>query len=71
MGLSANSDNFLNILFVFIYLAELGLSFGIQDSVPQLGIEHGPPALGAQSHSHWVSREVPLMLLILKMKSGN
>ena len=31
-----------------------------QDLVPQPGIEPGPPALGAQSLTHWTTREVPL-----------
>ena len=30
------------------------------DLVPQLGIEPGPPALGAWSLSHWTTREGPL-----------
>ena len=48
---------FKNIL--FIYLAPQDLSCGMQDLVPQPGIEPGPPALGAQSLSHWTTREVP------------
>ena len=32
------------------------------DLVPWPGIEPGPPALGAQSLSHWPSKEVPLHL---------
>ena len=48
---------FKNIL--FLYLAPQDLSCGMQDLVPQPGIERGPPALGAQSLSHWTTREVP------------
>ena len=40
------------------------LSCGMWDLVPWPGIEPGPPALGAQSLSHWTTREVPLTLLI-------
>ena len=36
----------------------LDLSCGMWDLVPWLGIEPGPPALGAQSPSHWTTREV-------------
>ena len=35
------------------------LSCGMWDLVPRPGIEPGPPALGAQSLSHWTAREVP------------
>ena len=31
----------------------------VRDLVPSPGIEPGPPALGAQSLSHWTAREVP------------
>ena len=31
----------------------------MQDLVPRPGIEPGPPALGAQSLTHWTTREVP------------
>ena len=42
-----------------IYLAALGLSCGMWDLVPWPGIEPGPHALGAQSLTHWTTREVP------------
>ena len=32
---------------------------GTWDLVPWQGIEHGHPTLGACSHSHWTTREVP------------
>ena len=35
------------------------LSCGMRDLVPRPGIEPGPPALGAQSLTHWTTREVP------------
>ena len=35
------------------------LSYGMWDLVPWPGIEPGPPALGAQSLSHWTTREAP------------
>ena len=34
------------------------LSCSMWDLVPRPAIEHGPPALGAQSLSHWATREV-------------
>ena len=34
----------------------------MQDLVPWPGIEPWPPALGAQSLSHWITREVPIYL---------
>ena len=55
---------------IFIYLAALGDSCGRWDPVPQTGIELGPPALGAQSLSHWTPQRSPsghiftLMLLL-------
>ena len=45
---------------LFIYLAALGLSCSMWDLAPWPGIEPGPPALGAQSLSHWTTREVPI-----------
>ena len=41
------------------YLAVLSFSCGRWDLIPWPGIEPGPPALGAQSLSHWTTREVP------------
>ena len=35
------------------------LSWGLWDLVPWPGMEPRPPALGAQSLSHWTTREVP------------
>ena len=35
------------------------------DPVPWPGIEPGPPALVAQSLSHWTTREVPIYFYIL------
>ena len=43
-----------------LYLAVLGLSWGMQNLVPQPGIELKGPALGMQSLSHWTTREVPM-----------
>ena len=43
----------------FIYLAVPGVSCGMWDLVPWLGIEPGLPALGAWSPSHWTARQVP------------
>ena len=49
-----------------IYLFVLGLSCGIWELVPWPGIKPRPPALGAQSLSHWTTREVPTIVLIIK-----
>ena len=50
-------DVLLNIIFIFIYLAATGLSCGMWVLVPRPGIEPEPPALGAQSLSHWTPME--------------
>ena len=34
--------------------------------VPWPGIEPGPPALGAWSHSHWTTKEIPQYMLLLQ-----
>ena len=47
--------------FLFVCVATLGLSYSIWDLVPRSGIESRPPALGAQSLSHWTTRGVPEM----------
>ena len=55
---------FLIIFYLFIWLHRV--LFGahgifccsMRDLVPRPGIEPGPPALGAQSLSHWTTREV-------------
>ena len=35
----------------------------MRDVVPRPGLELEPPALGAQSLTHWTTREVPGILL--------
>ena len=66
-------------IYLFIYLAALGLSCGTLDLcchvwdlsggmrylVPWPGIEPGPPSLGAQSHNHWTTRDVSHIIPIL------
>ena len=47
----------------YIYLVVLGLSCGMWDLVPWLGIEPWLPALGMQSHSHWTTGKSPHCLL--------
>ena len=49
---------------MFIYLVAQVYLFGcgMWDLVPWPGIEPGSPALGAQSLSHWTTREVPGLL---------
>ena len=57
-------------LFLFIYLAALGLCCGMWDLIPQPGIEPRPPALAVWSLSHWISREVPsIYILLLRPRS--
>ena len=48
-----------------IYLFVLGLSCGIWELVPWPGIKPRPPALGAQSLSHWTTREVSHFSIVL------
>ena len=43
------------------------LSCGMWDLVPWPEIEPGPPALGAWSLSHWTTREVPLIFVLLSL----
>ena len=64
---------FFKYLFLFIQLAVSGLSCTMQtlgcgrwDLVSWPGTEPGPPALGAESHSHWTTKEVP-DLCVLKV----
>ena len=49
---------FFKLFFQIIYLAVPGFNCGICDLVPPPGIEPRPPALGAQTLSHWTEREV-------------
>ena len=49
---------------VFIHLAALDFSCGMQDLDPQPGIKPRLPALGAPSLSHWTTREVPKHLFL-------
>ena len=62
-GLVSNNffTSFLKKYFIYLFiLAALGLSCCLWDLVPWPGIETGPPALGAWSLNHWITREVPL-----------
>ena len=49
----------LSFFYNYFYLAALDLSCSMWDLVPWLGIEPGPPALGAQRIRHQTTREVP------------
>ena len=56
-------------LIFYIYLAVPGPSWGTRDLhcgtktlISWPGIEPGPPALGAQTLSHWTAREVPAQI---------
>ena len=57
-----NSGIFFFFNLKIFYLASWCLSFGMWGLVPWPGIKPGPPALGAQSLSHWITREVPGLL---------
>ena len=48
------------LIFMFIYLAALGLSCGMWDLVPRPRIQPGPHVLGDWSLSLWTTREVPI-----------
>ena len=48
-------------IFFFIYLASPDLSCSTGDLVPRPWTRLRPPALGAQSLSHWPTREVPAL----------
>ena len=54
-------------LFWVLFAAHRMFSCGMCDPVPWWGIEPGPPALRAQSLSHWTIREVSDMLLLNKV----
>ena len=51
--------------FTFLILAHGIFSFGTWNLVPQPGTDPRPPALGGQSLSHWTTREIPLLFLLL------
>ena len=64
--------NFFFYMYIFIYLAALDLSWGTWDfqlqHVKSSSLTRDQtwfPALGAQSLSHWTTREVPLTLFSL------
>ena len=79
MSKKGELDYYLFLKYLFIILAVLGLSFGshnlhwsiktlscgLWDLVPRPGIKPGPPILGAQSLSHWTTREVPIFIFIV------
>ena len=51
--------------FFNIWLHQVCASCGMWDPVSWLGTEPGPPALGAQSFSHWTTSEVPKHIVLL------
>ena len=53
------------MVILFIDLTVPGLSGSMWDLVPRLVIEPRPPALGAQSLSHFTTGEVPIRSIIL------
>ena len=57
---------FLNFC-LFIYLAVPGLSCGMWDLVLWPRINPGPPALGVQNLSHWITGEVLSIILNCKI----
>ena len=69
---ATETNTFIFYLFLNIYLVALGVSYimwdlfscGMWDLVPRWGIKSLPPALGAQSLSHWTTREVQTFILL-------
>ena len=67
----------ISVVFLFTYLATLGLSCSThdlrssvaacKDLVPWPGIKPGPPVLGAWSLSHWTTKKVPWGPLLIKL----
>lgn len=53
----------ISVLHTSLFIRLHGVACGIL--VPQLGIEHVPPAMEAQSLNHWTSREVPVLCSFL------
>ena len=51
------------------YLAALGHSCSMWDSVPQPGVEPGPPTLGMWSHIHRTSREFHFFVFFQPFKN--
>ena len=51
-------------IYLFIYLAVLGLSCCVPDLVPWPGIEPGPHAFRARSLNHWTTKEVPVLVTL-------
>ena len=49
-----------DLLEIFICLVVPGLHCSVWDLIPWPGFEPKAPALGAQSLSHWITREVPM-----------
>ena len=49
---------FLKNIFICLFGC-IGLGCGMWELVPQPGSNTGPPAMGGQSLSHWITREVP------------
>ena len=60
VGLHLVTFYFYFVFNLLIYLTAWGLSYSTWDLVPWPGSEPRPPALEAQSLSHWTTREVPL-----------
>ena len=48
-----------------VVACELLVAACMQDLVSRPGIDHGPPAFGAQSLTHWPTREVPRVMFYL------
>ena len=67
----------ISVVFLFTYLAALGLSCSThdlrssvaacKDLVPWPGIKPGSPVLGAWSLSHWTTKKVPWGPLLIKL----
>ena len=51
----------------FYLFGSTGLSCSLWDLLPRQRLEPRPPALGAQSLSHWTTRDVPKHTIFLKL----
>ena len=61
-----NLTFFIHIFILFTYLFAPGLSWDMWDLVLYPGTEPTLPSLGAQSLSHWTTREIPITYFLRK-----
>ena len=54
---------------VLVAAREIFVAACMWDLVPRPGIEPGPPELGAQSLTHWTTRDVPIEVFLMTIYS--